>query len=399
MKQSISFRNFAGRPGRSAALVILTALLSFSAAGGVLIISGLRSGLNSLTARLGADIMVVPYEATTKSKLTDMILQGNPGYFYMNRTATDKLQTLEGIGRYSEQFFLASASSGCCSLPVQIIGFDPETDFTIRPWIEQSFKGELGELDILVGNDLNAFAGDELTFYGTVCKVAAKLEKTGTYLDTAVYADEDTIRTLIRSAKEKGLFDFGDADPDQIVSCALIDVADGYGIEDVLNDINLHVRKVEAVRPQNIVSDVAGKLTGVSGLIGGLIAVVWVIAIVVLSLAFVMIANERKKEFAVMRAMGASSKKLVRIVLGEAGLISVIGGISVALIAVLICVPFAGLMETELQMPFLLPGPAGLILLTLASAAVSAAAGLLSSGISARRISGIDTAFLLRGEN
>ena len=287
-----SVRNLSRKPGRTAALIILSLVLCFTVTAGSLIINGLRGGLVSLETRLGADIMVVPYQASTKADLKGMVLQGNPGYFYMDRSVTDKVSAMDGVGQISEQFFLATASASCCSYAVQIIGFEPETDFTIQPWVQSSFKGDLDYMEILVGNSLNAFPGDTLTFYGSDCKVAAKLEKTGTYLDTAVYANEETIKTLISSAKEKKIFDFGDVDPDAIVSCVLVNVADGYSVEEVLNDINIHVRKVEAVQTQNMIEDVSRQLTGVSDVVSGLIVMVWILALIILALAFMMISNE-----------------------------------------------------------------------------------------------------------
>ena len=74
---------------------------------------------------------------------------------------------------------------------MQIIGFDPETDFSVQPWIRRSYGGELKKYDIVVGNDLNAFVGDTFKFYGTDCHVAAKLDKTGTSFDTTVFTDEE----------------------------------------------------------------------------------------------------------------------------------------------------------------------------------------------------------------
>ena len=86
MKQQINLplKNLKGKPVRSAMLLLLTVLLSFVILAGSLTVSSLRTGLSSLQSRLGADIMVVPYEATTKSSLENIVLQGNTGYFYMD---------------------------------------------------------------------------------------------------------------------------------------------------------------------------------------------------------------------------------------------------------------------------------------------------------------------------
>ena len=67
--------------------------------------------------------MVVPYEAATKSDLENIVLQGNTGYFYMNGDIYDQLKGVDGVKNISAQYYLASASAGCCSIPVQIIGY------------------------------------------------------------------------------------------------------------------------------------------------------------------------------------------------------------------------------------------------------------------------------------
>ena len=399
MTESLSYKNLKNRPGRTAALVLLSAFLCFAALAGSLFISGLKSGLDSLESRLGADIMVVPYEAATKGKLSDIILQGNPGYFYMDQSVVEKLRDIEGVDQLSTQFFLATASASCCSAAVQVIGFDPETDFTIQPWIKSSYKDDLGYMEVLVGNDLNAFPGDVLTFYGSDVTVAARLDRTGTYLDTAVYANEETIRTLIAEAYEKKIYDFGEIDPYEVVSCVMINVGEGYVPEEVLNDINIHVRKVEAVQTTALLSDVSSKLKGISSVISWLIAAVWILSILILALSFLMISNERRKEYAILRCLGASRGALAGIVMKESFLVSCLGSIAGAVIATAAVWILGGSMEASLGLPFLLPGAAGLIIRILLSMAASILAGSLSAAISAWRISGIDTALIIRGEN
>lgn len=396
---SLAVKNCIRRPARSIALTLLSLILSMTILGGTLLVSGLKSGLASLEARLGADIMVVPYAATTKADLSNMILQGNPGYFYMDESVLEKLKKIDGIGNISAQFFLASASSGCCSYKVQIIGFDPETDFTIQPWVQISYKDTLKDMEVFVGNTLNAFSGDELTFYGTKVKVAGKLDKTGTYLDTAVYANVETIKKLIKSAKESKIYDFGNIDPDKIVSCVLIDAADGYSAEEIANDINLHVRGVSAVQTQNMVSDVSGKLTGIADMAGALIAVIWLLVLLILILAFSMSANERKKEFAVLRLLGASRKRLAMEVLKESTLTGLLGSAIGAVCGLAVMVMFSDLIEDSLNLPFLLPGKTGMIAALLGGIVFSVLAGAMASAINAYRISHMDPAIILRGEN
>ncbi len=396
---NIAYRNVRRRPVRTAVLLVLTALLSLAVCGGTLLVSGLQKGLGSLEARLGADIMVVPYEARTKSNLESIVLQGNPGYFYMDNSRYEKIRGLDGIGQISAQFYLASASSGCCSIPVQIIGFDPETDFTVLPWLKRSYDGNLQAGDIVVGNDLNAFPGDTLTFYGIDCHVAAKLDKTGTYYDSAVFTNIDTIQQLIGSSLDKGMNDFAGTDPQKVVSTVLINVAEGYSPEEVMNDINIHVKKVKAVQTKEMISGISRSLQGTSDVIGVLIAAVWVLGLVILLLAFTMSVNERKREFAVLRVIGASQGKLASIVMQEALLTGLCGSVLGTGLALVGMLGFRTAVSEQIGLPFLLPGARQTALLAVLSILAVLLAGILAAAVCAYRISRVDTALILRGDN
>lgn len=401
MKRSknIAVRNIAGKPLRSAVLVILAALLSLTVCAGTLIVRSLRSGLDSLEARLGADVMVVPKEAAQKQSFENIVLQGSTGYFYMDKSLMDKVTGRDGVGKSSPQFFLASASAGCCSIPVQIIGFDPDTDFTITPWIKRSYGGELGLFDVVIGNDLNAFVGDSIKFYGVDCHVAAKLDKTGTNFDTAVFTNADTIKQLIRASLDLGMNSFESLDPDNSVSCVLINSDGTRSPEEIVNDINVHVKKVRAFRTGDMISGISSSLSGVSDVIGVMIAAVWLLGLVILLLAFTMSVNERKKEFAVLRAAGASRGKLASVVMQEAVITGLAGSIAGALLGIAAIVPFSKAIENALELPFLTPDIASAAVPAVMSVLLSAAVCALAAAVSAVRISRIDTALILRGDN
>jgi len=398
-KLQLAYKNVVNRPARSAALVILLALLSFTAFAGTVIVSSLQNGFTSLEDRLGADIMVVPYEAATRNSLESIILQGNTGYFYMSGEVMDKIAGLDGIGRISAQYYLASASSSCCSIPVEIIGFDPETDFTITPWIKKSSGNELGYLDVVVGNDLNAFVGDTLTFYGTDVRVAAKLDKTGTKYDTAVFTDRETIRTLIKSSLDKKLNQYGNINAGNVISCVLIDVAEDADVETVLNDINLHVRKVKAVRTGNMIDGISRSLAGISSIAGVLLVIIRVLTLIILTVAFLLMANERKKEFAVLRVIGASRSDLSKIIFLEGGIVSLAGSLIGMIMGVIVVLPFSGVIESVLQLPFLLPDAGQLVLTAAGAVVLTILFGAVSCAAAAYKIAGADTGMILRTEN
>ena len=173
---SLPLINLLGKKGRSSALFVFAMLLSFSLFGGALILTSLKNGLTSLELRLGADIIVVPYEARTKVSADTILNQGNRTYFYMNRDNLNKVAKIEGVEKVSPQVYLCSMNAGCCSVSLQLIGFDPETDFTIQPWVRETYSGNLATGDILIGSKVTMPVSRTLKFFDVNCNIASQLE-------------------------------------------------------------------------------------------------------------------------------------------------------------------------------------------------------------------------------
>ena len=395
-ERQLARRNLSRKPVRTAALILLAAFLSFSVFAGSMIVLSLQNGLESYESRLGADIVVVPYEARSHGTLESILLQGIPGYFYMDETYLDQVRAISGVESASPQFYLASASAGCCSVAVQIIGFDPDTDFSIQPWIRESYSRDLGDGDVIVGSGITVPKNRILRFYNQNCRVVASLDQTGTGLDTAVYANMNTIQALMAGSQTEGFDYFGGADPKRTISSIMVKVKDGCSIESVANDINIHVRHVEATQAKTMVSSIAGGLTNVSRIIGGLTAMIWALAIVILILAFVMISHERTREFAILRVMGASQRMLSGLLRWEAAFISLVGAVLGVAVGALVVFPFSSLIRGKLDLPYLMPGSGVVLGLLVGSVVLAVAAGSLTSAISAYRISRIDTGLILR---
>ena len=398
--RTLPFINLIKKPARSIALMALAAFLAVSAFGGSLAVLSLQNGIDSLEARLGADIIVVPYEAATKGTYESVILQGNPGAFYMSNAVYDEIaEEIDGVEKLSAQYFLVSANAGCCSVKVQIIGFDPETDFSIQPWVEKSYGKALGYMDVIVGATVEVSTATTVKLFGEECRVVGQLERTGTELDTAIYCNVDTVKTLMQSASVKKLVEYNGADPDKVISSVLIKVKDGYDIDDVTGDINLHVRGVKAMRSKSMITSVSDSLSGVSSVVGILTAVVWVLSLIIMAIAFSMINNERKKEFAALRVLGASRAKLSGLVFSEALSVTMIGSAAGVLLTLLFGALFADSLLARIGVPFLTPAAGTVGLLALMTVLATMCAGALTAAFSAGKVAKIDTGVILRGDN
>ena len=392
----LPLRNLISRPGRTAALVLLSAFLAFAVFGGSLVVGGLQSGLTSLEQRLGADIVVVPTSAASKSDLKNMLLQGTTGYFYMPAENVEKLRGVEGVEAAAPQLFLASLRADCCSVAVQVIGFDEKEDFTVTPWMREVYRGELTPGQVIVGSQVNCKVGDSIRIYGENCPVAARLQTTGTGLDTAVYASMETVYGLLDAARSLGHDLKISGDPASLVSAVYLNVANGYDVDEVANWINLHMRKVKAVRTKSMMVEVGDGLGAVARIVGALAAACWALGFIILTVAFGMMAAERRREFAALRVMGMTRGMLARTVLAESALIGLAGAALGIALAALVLVPFGTLIEARLGLPYLLPSLARCAALALATSLAVVAAACLSSAWSARRCARVDTATILR---
>ncbi|MBP5554810.1 MAG: FtsX-like permease family protein [Lachnospiraceae bacterium] len=392
----LAIKNIKGHSARSSALIILAGLLSASVFGGSLIVKSLRNGLHSYEQRLGADIIVASEEAIDSGKYESILLQGVPGYFYMDDSVIEVIEGIDGVESVTPQFFLASASSGCCDTLVQIVGFDPDSDFAIRPWISESYDGNINDGDVIVGCNINIPDSNRYKFYNVDCNVVAKLEKTGTGLDSAVYANMNTIKQMMESSSQIGFGYFEDVEPEHAVSSVLVNVKDGYSVTDVQRNINLGIQGVRAVSSKDMVSNIAGGLGAISNIIGVLVVIIWLLSFTILTVAFGMIVNERVKELAVLRISGASKKMLSRILIIESIILSLIGGLAGNALTALIFFPFSDSLKLSLNLPVLIPDFSYVIVIFATSILTSIVICAITSTVSGYRITGKDTGLIFR---
>ncbi len=396
---SLPLRSLLRRPGRTIALGILIVFLSLSVFGGSILVSALHSGLDSLEARLGADVIVVPASAQSSTNLDALFLQGTTGYYYMDRARFAKIAETPGIAKISAQVFLASLRASCCSSAVQVIGIDQDTDFTIQPWLEKSVSQRLGDLDLVVGAKVGAGVGESIRIYNTNCPVVGRLAATGTELDTGVFCSVDTVHILLQAARDLGHDLKISGDPADVVSAVYIKAEEGYDIQKIVDDVNLQVRKVKAVKTRQYITGVSDSLTGVARTIQGLMMAVWLLAFLILMAAYCLLTGERRREFAVLRVIGLSRKKLSLLLVMETLLLTAVSAIIGMALACLILFPFSDLIAESLGLPFLLPGTGMFIRTGCLTFFGVLAVGAAACALSAYRLSRVDIGQSLREGN
>lgn len=351
----LSLYNLKGKPFRTGSLAFVVLVLAFALFGGSIFSSSLQNGLNSLEARLGADIAAVPlgYENSYQG----IILSGEPVKFYFDKSVEQKIAKVDGVAQVTSQFYLSTLSAECCSVPVQIIGIDPNTDFITKPWIAKVYKDELKDGQMIIGSDILAKDG-KLKFFNNEFSVVAKLEKTATGMDNSVFVNLRTVKNLAESAKTQGLgtnASVNEVDLENSLSSVLIKVERGYDSETVMTNIRRSVDGISLVKSKNIFSQFSNNLDVIKSFVGIFSVTLWVLAVLILAVLFSVIINHRKREFSILRILGATRAQLARAVLTESVLISSAGSILGILLAALVIFPFSTYIGERLGLPFLVP--------------------------------------------
>jgi putative ABC transport system permease protein len=393
----LSVNNLRQKPYRTFALTALVFLLAFTLFGGSVLTISLQNGLHNLQARLGADLAVLPLGH--ESDYEGILLSGSPSKFYFDKDVEQQLENVDGIEKVSSQFYMTSLSADCCSVPVQIIGIDPETDFVTMPWISKVYQKKLEDNQLIIGYDILPTENNKLKFFGKTYSVAAQLEETSTGMDCSVFVNMNTIKNLMAGASEKGVnlnTDIKGANAENSVSSVLIKIKEGYELDTIVTNIRQNVDNVAIVRSKTIISGTASHMGIIVKYFYVIIALLWILAALVLAVVFSTSVNERKKEFAVFRILGATRKKLSEIILTEAFLIGVIGGLAGISAAALVVFPFSTWIGNRLGLPYLQPNIGVILGLLIFSLILAISVAPLTAIYSAVKISKAETYITLR---
>ena len=394
----IARRNVRRRPWRSTCLVLAVLLSSLSLFVGSVLSIGLANGAASAADRLGADVMIVPegYDPHVDS----VLLSSKPSTFYLPADAMERLRALAadvGIDRMSPQTFLATLRASCCSYPVQMVGIDFESDFIVRPWLEDALRPPLDDGEVIVGHHVSGRPGETVTFFGQELTVAGRLEQTGLKFDSTVFMTRGTIAALaVEAERIRGRPLAGDGSRDSVV---MVKLKPGYGSVEAAAAINkaLGPNGIYALFSKKFVNSIGAGLSLISLAIRGAVGLVWLLAVAVMALLFAVSLAERRREMGILRALGASRGKLARLVLAEASLIGAYGAGVGVFLGVALVAALSPMMGEVLRLPFLLPSLEDLALLALGSAGAALLTGLLAAGWSAWRAGLIDAHDAMRG--
>lgn len=298
------------------AVALLVGLLTFA----MLFNKAVEEDIESASQRLGADIVVVPSEA--KGTAEEFILESRIKSFYMDKFVFDDLSELPDIKQATYHIYLNTLSSGCCSIDEgQVIVFDQDKDFVVAPWLEAGPK-HLEPGQVYVGSYVYEYLGliNTASLFGKGVKVVGHLQQTRTGFDHGVFMRLDDLNKISPAAT-------GGYQPGKI-SIIFIKVKDGISPDKVVAEIRNLNPTVGVMTRGDIGADVRDTLGDIIRVFSITILISSLLALLLAWSTFTVLANERRREVGILRAIGAHRIHIMKIFLAEALLISSLGGLA-----------------------------------------------------------------------
>lgn len=387
VEKSLALSNLSRKAYRTVLTATLIALSSAVLFASLVLSQSLKSGIAGLRSRMGADLLVVPegYEKGAEN----ILLSGEPNYFYMERKVLDSVRAVEGVENASGQFYLTSLSESCCDFPIQIIGFEPESDFVIQNWAKSRVKTGTNEEFLLSGSNVNLTKGS-VKFFGNEHKISARLSKSGTGMDNVIFCDFASLERIFEDASSRGFGFISDGDTKNKLSTVLVKISPDSSADAVALRIKKVLPGVHVIVGEKFIRNFSEKLSAIFVFLYSISILLFLITIISLALVFSITINERRREFSILRVLGANRSLLCSVLFWEAGILGAGGSILGIGLSALIVISFNALIAEKLGLPFAMSGPGWILAFAGAVFVVTVLSCLISAANGAVRVSKIE---------
>ncbi|QRG04681.1 ABC transporter permease [Xanthobacter dioxanivorans] len=396
----LALQNLGRRRTRTGLILAAVAISSAIAFAGAVMMRSIETSMEVGFSRLGADLMVVAQDAL--ANITVALLTVEPTDSTVPAGLLE-MADIPGIGRATPQRVFRTSLSGVGGHgeSVDLIGFDPDTDFTVQPWILERLPRAMGPRDIIVGAARSLPLGSEVVIFGTPFRVYGKLSPTGVGThERGVFLHATGLLALGPAILARTGVTPPMLDPAR-VSGFLIELSPGAGELQVRFALLSRLAGIKVVTGASLLT---GIRQGLAALLGGVVALVTLMfasTAIMISVLFSAIVSERRAELGLLKAIGARRGQVVGMTVLEAVIATGAGGIAGVLIGALVLRLFERSLVvhlTQMGVPFLWLDRPSTVLLAVACILSAALIGALGALVPAWRASGAEPYDLIRGE-
>jgi len=310
-----------------------------------------NQGLALSRERLGADAILIPRYATADG--SDLLFTAIPENIYMPAEVVEQAKQLKGIAAMTPQFYCQTLALSCCEPgeEARIIGYDPASDFILRPYLEEENQDGISPEQLIVGRN---FEDDDLVGYnylvlGRVFKVVSMLQPTGTGMDSTIFMDLSTARELCLESDVLRA-DWVNKNPRDYISVIMIKLADGVEPEAFAKQVEQSGIDAKCLLTGDTIASLQSQLEVTMQVMFALWAASLLIAVLSLVGRFNALAKERKKEIGLLRAIGLKRGQVFGLIIGETCTMALMGGGLGSVIALLCMNPVIEMLQDAFKL-------------------------------------------------
>lgn len=316
---TISLNNLRRRKGKALMLMVGLAVGVATVVSMLAITEALRADTEKKIDQFGANILVVP-------KSDDLALSYGGVAVGVSSTVqemTDEeaasirtIQDSQNISTVAPKLLGAVEVGGARAL---LVGVEFSEELRLKRWWSWEGRRPEGSGDLLLGHEaakkLNAMPGSTLTILGRSFTVASVLNPTGSQEDALIYADLATVQEMLDKPGKLSLIEVSAL----CSTCPIEQIVEQIG--DKLPGTKVSaLAQVMKSREQTVeqLTNFSIAVSAVVLLIGGLVVLTTMMSSV----------NERTREIGIFRAVGFRRSHVIRIILMEALLLSLLSGLA-----------------------------------------------------------------------
>ena len=303
----------------------------------------LRDGMATSFSRMGADLVVVP--RATLVNITSSLLTVQPTDETLPADLAQRIAAIPGVGQVAPQRIVPALVQGNAA---NLIAFDPARDLSVLTWLVERQPGPVEGL--IAGGGLAARLGESVSVCGMPMRIYGRLGKTGVgpfddsyFLSFGALADMVSFcrtseargapRPAAKPQDESPVAGMSHADvcsPDLAldrVSAFLLQLSPGAKADEVKFAL-ARLPDVKIVEGNTVITSSRQALSTLLIGIAAFTAFQLIALLILVSLLFSAIVQERYREVGLLRAMGAKPNQVMTIILTEAAIITGLGGLA-----------------------------------------------------------------------
>ncbi len=317
---------------------------------------GVNQGITKTVKRLGADVMVVPRGEKTARQFNEALITGKPATFYLELSTAEKVSKVPGVDQTSNQTFVETLTNArCCAGKFFIVAFNPDTDFTVKPWLKSDIPLSISKIQnwMIVGDRILLRKGNSAQFYGTSFTVAGVLEPTGTGMDWTIYISEKSLRKMVIGSGTKAEMPLRIQEGD--VSTILVKAKPGVDLIDLAEKIEQTAPEIQVILSSTVAKLAREQLFAIACVLGCVVGGLWIMALILSGVIFSMAVRERRSQIGLLVAKGANKRFIFGMLTKESIMIAATSCLSGCFMGLLIVVSFRELLSNALGASDVMP--------------------------------------------